>query len=97
MGGKSAAWHFAVHPSLEFIAARIVRPRISDARTGEFAACEFSRPKRNELKCAAAARATRARELLRIWPDERYCGKAANRSEHFSTRFSRLSGRRRAS
>src|SRR2546430_8302738 len=97
MGGKSAAWDFAVRPRLEFTATHIIRPRISNARVGEFAACEFSRPERNELKCAAAARATRARELLRIWPDERYCGKAANRSEHFSTRFSRLSGRRRAS
>src|SRR6267154_2033792 len=96
MGGKSAAWDFAVHPWLEFIATHIVRPRISDAGSGEFAACEFSRPARNESKCAAAARAAGTRELLRIWPDERNCRKAADRSEHFSTRFSRLSGRRRA-
>src|SRR2546430_1907127 len=97
MGGKSAAWDFAVHPRLEFIAAHIVRPRISDTRAGESAAYEFSRPTRNESKCAAATRAAGTRELLRIWPDERNCRKVANRSEYFSTRFSRLSGRRRAS
>src|SRR6266436_3119997 len=97
MGGESAAWDFAVRGTLEFTATHIVRPRISNARAGEFAACEFSRPKRNEPKCAAATRAAGTRELLRIWPDERYCRKAANRSEYFSTRFSRLSGRRRAS
>src|SRR5882762_5556566 len=97
MGGKSAPWDFAVRPSLEFTATHIVRPRISDARAGEFAACEFSRPNRDEPKCAAPTCAAGTRELLRIWPDERYCRKAANRSKHFSTRFSRLSGRRRAS
>src|SRR5256885_14923259 len=97
MGGKSAPWDFAVHPGLEFIAAHIVRPRISDARAGEFAACELSRPKRDEPKCAAPTCAAGTRELLRIRADERNCRKAANRSEHFSTRFSRLSGRRRAS
>src|SRR5882724_10039125 len=97
MGGKSAPWDFAVHPGLEFNAAHIVRPRISNARAGEFAACELSRPERNEPKRTAATHAAGTRELLRIWPDERYCRKAANRSEYFSTRFSRLSGRRRAS